>query len=100
MLLFKKAKLITFFIFIILIFSYTSNSFADTSFRCKKELISLEDDQIEILQKCGNPVLKIHKYFSFTEIWTYNLGKNKFMKRVTLVKGKVTHIEGLTERGW
>ena len=76
--------------------AYIPDSFAaSTSFRCGRELISLGDEQAEILVKCGEPMSKVQREYSFVETWTYNLGKSKFMQRIIFKGGIITSIESL-----
>ena len=65
------------------------------SLRCRQKIISVGDPTIELLQKCGEPDLKeLLKTNGFIiEKWTYNCGSARFMKILTLKKGKILKIE-------
>ena len=73
--------------------------------RCKNALISEGDTTAEMLLKCGEPMLREELnrneenqfgnmvQVKYGERWTYNFGKNEFMRFVTVRNGKVTDIE-------
>lgn len=73
--------------------------------RCKNALISEGDSTAEMLLKCGEPMLREDitrneenqfgnmVQVKYGERWTYNFGKNEFMRFVTVRNGKVTDIE-------
>ena len=73
--------------------------------RCKNALITEGDSTAEMLLKCGEPMLREditrneeNQYGNVVEVkygerWTYNFGKNEFMRFVTVRNGKVIDIE-------
>ncbi|EKP0315040.1 DUF2845 domain-containing protein [Aeromonas veronii] len=73
--------------------------------RCKNALISEGDSTAEMLLKCGEPMLReditrneenLHGTVvevKYGERWTYNFGKNEFMRFVTVRNGIITDIE-------
>jgi hypothetical protein len=87
---------------------------ADT-LRCGSKLISDGDPVEKVLQYCGEPVAKKRTWitrqprfeyggqeipFEGTEdvpvdLWTYDFGANKLMRRIRFVAGKVDSIETL-----
>jgi hypothetical protein len=87
---------------------------ADTM-RCGSKLISEGDTQDEVLQYCGEPAEQRRTWivrqprfevggqeYSFkgeeevpVDLWTYDFGPNKLMRRVRMVAGKVDSIETL-----
>ncbi len=87
---------------------------ADTM-RCGSKLISEGDTQEKVLQYCGEPadqkrtwIVRKPRFevggqeYSFNgeeevpvDLWTYDFGPNKLMRRVRMVAGKVDSIETL-----
>jgi hypothetical protein len=87
---------------------------ADT-LRCGSKLISEEDSMEKVLQYCGEPVAKKRTWitrqprFEYggheipfegsedvpVDLWTYDFGANKLMRRIRIVAGKVDSIETL-----
>jgi len=87
---------------------------ADTM-RCGSKLISEGDTQEKVLQYCGEPVEQKRTWivrqprfevggqeYPFegeeevpVDLWTYDFGPNKLMRRVRMVAGKVESIETL-----
>ena len=86
------------------------------AFRCGTKLVHEGDTRAEVEAKCGaatevetrtvwrRPVAWIHGrpyHLGFDEVeipvelWTYNLGPNKFMRRVRFEDGRVVEIETL-----
>ncbi|POG23818.1 hypothetical protein C2855_06840 [Aeromonas bestiarum] len=73
--------------------------------RCKNALITEGDSTAEMLLKCGEPMLREELsrneenqfgnlvQVKYGELWTYNFGKNEFMRFVTVRNGIVTDIE-------
>lgn len=73
--------------------------------RCKNALITEGDSTAEMLLKCGEPMLREELsrnevsqlgnlvQVKFGERWTYNFGKNEFMRFVTVRNGVVIDIE-------
>jgi hypothetical protein len=88
--------------------------YADTM-RCGAKLISEGDAQEKVLQYCGEPTEQKRTWivrqprfevggqeYSFegeeevpVDLWTYDFGPNKLMRRVRMVAGKVESIETL-----
>jgi len=87
---------------------------ADTM-RCGSKLINAGDTQDKVLQCCGEPTAQQRTWivrkprfevggqeYSFNgeeevpvDLWTYDFGPNKLMRRVRMVAGKVESIETL-----
>jgi len=87
---------------------------ADT-LRCGSKLISEGDPVEKVLQYCGEPVAKTRTWmtrqprFEYggqeipfpgqedvpVDLWTYDFGSNKLMRRIRFVAGKVDSIETL-----
>jgi len=73
--------------------------------RCKNVLITEGDSTAEMLLKCGEPMLREEltrneenqfgnlMQVKYGERWTYNFGKNEFMRFVTVRNGVITDIE-------
>ncbi len=73
--------------------------------RCKNALITEGDSTAEMLLKCGEPMLRetlthneVNQFGNLVQVtygerWTYNFGKNAFMRFVTVRNGVVTDIE-------
>lgn len=91
---------------------------ADTM-RCGSRLISDGDTLEKVLQYCGEPAAKSRTYivrqpryesggreYSFAgeeevavDLWTYDFGPGKLLRRVRIVADKVESIETLSEHG-
>jgi len=86
------------------------------AFRCGTKLVSEGDTRSEVVAKCGEPtdvdrksvwrkpiIWRYGRPFEVgtglieipVELWLYNLGPNKLMRRVRLEDGVVTEIETL-----
>ena len=87
------------------------------AFRCGSKLVSEGDTRFDVVSKCGEPVDVITERSVFrrpviwshgrpqfigrdyievaVESWVYNLGPNKFMRRVRFEDGIVAEIETL-----
>ena len=65
------------------------------SMRCGTEILRLGASTFELIQKCGDPDLKetIERREETSERWTYNCGTGRFIKIITLRRGKVWRIE-------
>jgi hypothetical protein len=93
--------------------TYSSMSIAD-GLRCGNKLVQQGDSRASVRAKCGEPVDITHKtilrrpsyvfrgrlYYGDEvaveeEGWIYNLGPNKFMRRVRIVDGIVEDVETL-----
>jgi len=82
-----------------------SMSASASAMRCKNALISEGDTTAEMLLKCGEPMLREdisrteeNQYGNVVEVkygerWTYNFGKNEFMRFVMVRNGKIVDIE-------
>jgi hypothetical protein len=77
---------------------------ADSSIQCDGGIVSVGDAKVDLLGKCGAPVLvdqrteKRHTpegghALVSVEQWTYNFGPNRFLQFVTLVDGKVARVD-------
>lgn len=106
-------KRLTLFIIFFLLVS-GGNAFA--AFRCGPELITIGDDKVEVLLKCGEPSFseltslesgrrygedlsyggRYGRTTYFVEKWYYNCGPHKFIKILTFRNGKVRRIEAGT----
>jgi hypothetical protein len=101
--------------FLLLALFVSFDAAADT-FRCGTRLVVEGDTLAQVRSKCGEPqdiqtstmlrrpIVWIHGRPVFVgeglvevpvESWIYNLGPNKFMRRVRFVDGQVTEIETL-----
>ena len=86
------------------------------AFRCGNKLVVEGDTAGAVVAKCGQPAEIVNKVIQRppiiwrngrpirvpggdlevnVEFWTYNLGSNKFMRRLRLENGQVTLIETL-----
>lgn len=103
-----------FALFFVAAFLISHTASADT-LRCGSRLISEGDPIEKVLQYCGQPVAAKRTWitrqprfeyggqeipFAGTEdvpvdLWTYDFGPNKLMRRIRLVAGKVESIETL-----
>ena len=65
------------------------------SIRCGTEIVRLGVSTFELIQKCGEPDLKetIEAKEETSERWTYNCGAGRFIKIITIRRGKVWRIE-------
>lgn len=88
---------------------------AGDDLRCGSKLISPGDDMDKLLYYCGEPTQKTRTYiirrprfevgsqeYSFpgeeevpVDVWTYDFGPNKLMRRVRMVAGKIEAIDTL-----
>jgi hypothetical protein len=88
---------------------------AGDDLRCGSKLISPGDDMDKLLYYCGEPAQKTRTYivrrprfevgsqeYSFpgeeevpVDVWTYDFGPNKLMRRVRMVAGKIESIDTL-----
>jgi hypothetical protein len=89
------------------------------SMRCGNRIIKEEDTMEKVLEVCGEPATKkrtwierapqyelggLHHSFPGTEevpvdLWTYDLGSNKFLQQVRFIDGIVDSIVTLPEKG-
>ena len=92
-----------------------SNAVSADTLRCGSKLISEGDSIEKVLQYCGEPVEKKRTWitrqprFEYggreipfegsedvpVDLWTYDFGPNKLMRRIRFVAGKVESIETL-----
>ena len=65
------------------------------SIRCGTDIVRLGTSTFELIQKCGEPDLKetIEAREETSERWTYNCGTGRFIKVLTIRRGKVSRIE-------
>jgi hypothetical protein len=65
------------------------------SMRCGTDILRLGASTFELIQKCGEPDLKetIEAKEETSERWTYNCGTGRFIKIITIRRGKVWRIE-------
>jgi hypothetical protein len=91
-----------FIITIALIFLFLTNASASClqGFRCGVRLVCEGDNQIEVLKKCGEPILVRDGGYIFeknrskrVEIWIYNFGSHQFMKVLTFHNGILVKAE-------
>jgi hypothetical protein len=89
---------------------------ADSAFRCGTKLVTEGDTRTDVSNKCGDPEEVDHSSILVqptawihgrpvlvgngfievpVEVWLYNLGPNKFMRRVKFQDGRVVAIETL-----
>lgn len=100
-------------IFLILLVLLVSSGNAFAAFKCGSELITIGDDKMEVLLKCGEPSfseltrlesgrrygedLKFgsdsRRATYFVEKWFYNCGPHEFIKILTFRNGRVRDIE-------
>lgn len=101
--------------FLLLALFITFDARAD-AFRCGNKLVVEGETRVQVRAKCGEPVdietrtiltrPTVWRYGrrvyvgdglieTPVEMWTYNLGPYKFMRRVKFVDGQVTEIETL-----
>ena len=78
---------------------------AEGSMRCGSSIISVGDTKTEMLMKCGTPMSTDVKttliknengtqsVVQTGEIFTMDMGKDKFVALVTIENGVITHIE-------
>ena len=78
---------------------------AEGAMRCGSSIISVGDTKSEMLMKCGTPISTDVKttvtenengtksVIQTGEIFTIDMGKDKFMALVTVENGVITHIE-------
>jgi hypothetical protein len=71
-----------------------------SAMRCAGGLIEPGSPKIEVINKCGQPVLKddtgrrAHgSRWIYTEKWTYDMGRGKFYQILEIEDGKVVSIE-------
>jgi hypothetical protein len=89
------------------------------SMRCGSRIVKEEDTMEKVLEVCGEPATKERtwiqrapqyelggQYYSFpgtedvpVDLWTYDLGSNKFLQQVRFIDGIVDSIVTLPEKG-
>ncbi len=87
--------------------------------RCGNRIVKEEDTMEKVLEVCGEPATKERtwiqrapqyelggQYYSFpgtedvpVDLWTYDLGSNKFLQQVRFIDGIVDSIVTLPEKG-
>ena len=82
------------FALLVVIFSF-AQARSVKSMRCGTEILRLGASTFELIQKCGEPDLKetIEAREETSERWTYNCGTGRFIKVLTIRRGKVSRIE-------
>ena len=83
---------------------------AQAAMRCGSKLVTNGDHKVEVLHKCGEPVLKEYRGFRYqsyppyhshglhsvigadVEEWTYNFGPRRFMRLVRFANSKVERV--------
>ncbi|MDZ7699792.1 MAG: DUF2845 domain-containing protein [Deltaproteobacteria bacterium] len=101
---------------ILLVFLFSSYTFAGSDFRCSGKIISVGDMREYVLDKCGKPTQveyrteiassgalqrypERHEEFRYlmreieVEVWTYNLGSTQFIRYLIFKNGRLTHIK-------
>ena len=83
----------------------STSALAEGSMRCGSSIISVGDMKTEMLMKCGTPMSTDVKttliknengtqsVVQTGEIFTMDMGKDKFVALVTIENGTITHIE-------
>lgn len=83
----------------------STSALAEGSMRCGSSIISVGDMKTEMLMKCGTPMSTDVKttliknengtqsVVQTGEIFTMDMGKDKFVALVTIENGIITHIE-------
>lgn len=73
---------------------------AEAGLRCGTELVQPGDSKVEVLKKCGEPLLRetvaVKKTPGADEIvdrWTYDQGPGRFLKVLTFEAGDLAGIE-------
>jgi hypothetical protein len=81
---------------------------ADSSISCAGGIVSVGDAKLDLLAKCGRPTLQERRIEQASlrvragagrrvtapvELWTYDLGRSRFVQVVKLVAGKVAGVE-------
>jgi Protein of unknown function (DUF2845) len=100
----------------LLLLALAATAPADAAFRCGTKLVTEGDTRAEVLAKCGDPVdverrtvlrqpyvyrhgRPLRVYTDVIEIpieiWIYNLGPSKLMRRIHFEDGRVVEIETL-----
>jgi hypothetical protein len=60
--------------------------------RCGSRLVSIGDSKSKVLAKCGNPTT-VDKGFGGYEVWIYNFGRNRQMKKLQFNRDRLEIIE-------
>jgi hypothetical protein len=92
-----RNKLI-FVIFLTLIFStysFSSDSYDTNSLRCAGKIVGYGDTRVDVLRKCGNPIVKSR----YDDWWTYDFGTSRFIHHIKFSKEKVIRIKVDNSRG-
>ena len=78
------------------------------AFRCGNELVREGDHKFEVRRTCGppdyvekraNPYLQGLGYVGGREVWYYDPGGNAFVRRLTFLEGRLSHIEVVGRSG-
>ncbi len=113
----KGGKQLKILVSIITLFLLLTPSLSYGGFRCGKKLITIGDNKLEVLAKCGEPDLKeievvstdsswgehmdwkqrrtgkIRSSTKVIETWIYNMGAHRFMKILRFEGSKVISID-------
>ncbi len=72
------------------------NSLADqSSYRCSGGVVSVGDSDIDVREKCGDP-LEIGKKQDYGPIWIYYENQADFMYYLEILNGKLQRIVGVS----
>jgi hypothetical protein len=103
-------------LFVLVLAAAATTAQADAAFRCGNKLVTEGDTRGEVTAKCGDPTEVDHSSIWVTpttwidgrlvqsgngmvevpvELWLYNLGPNKLMRRIRFQNGRVVEIETL-----
>ena len=74
---------------------------AFNSFRCGTNLVRIGDTKTDIEKKCGPPTSKtLRSATGGVEVWIYNLGSNKTMRKLIFTGPNATAIIGSDNYGF
>lgn len=92
---------------LIVLFATAGRAGESGTCRCSNGIVSLGDAMVDIVMKCGEPVLKnqreekrpgpekrMHTIVTVDE-WSYNFGPNAFMYAIRFANGRVERIDSL-----
>ena len=60
--------------------------------RCGSRLVSVGDTKSKVIAKCGNPTT-VDKSFGGYEVWIYNFGSSRQMKRLQFNRDRLEIVE-------
>ena len=71
------------------------------SFRCGTKLVRIGDTKTDVEKSCGPPTSKtLRSSTGGAEVWIYNLGSSKTMRKLIFTGPKVTAIIGSNDYGF